>query len=449
MRQQFVPEVIPALIRRHAEDAAFYWLQHDASAYSPRLTLTGLERFSQLLAAHLEGIDIAGDAGWQHSQAALQKWRQTGEAFVCAYAALQNNNASQLDAVTQEVNARPEELLRAVISALAWVAWPQAQPTLAAWSAGSAGSVMQVAALRAAALIGPGAAASLSQSIDHFLGSTNAYVRSAACRAAAAVGQLPTTDTLLRAALQDPDLSVRAEAAIALGKQAYAEGQHHTPFAIKVADVLWHAIVAQVDLHNASSGWYRKQTLRRLNRWVQHLAWLVPLGNPELAALLAFMPVRVALRFAAYHGDPAHLPFVVKQMDDAATARYAGWVWQTITGVDIEAAGMTLPESEPDASPAAITQSQLDADNGMALPDAAKIERYPTTGFQCGKRYLLGQQLSAASLLDVLDVLEHAPQALRSIAVMHLQPSRPEGNLGLRGPVQAQRQLLSTLRAAL
>ena len=446
MASSSIPSNIPPLIRRHAEDAAFFWLQHDTSAYSSRLTLTGLDRFSHLLAAHLEGIEVAGDAGWQPSLAALQKWKQTGEAFVCTHAALKNNNASQLDAVMQEVNARPDELLRAVISALVWVARPHAVATISAWSTDQNEPVKQVAALRAVALIGQGAAASLSKSIDHFLSSTNDHVRGAACRAAPACGQSPATDALLRTALQDLDLSVRAEAAIALGKHAYTQGKQHSPAAIKVADVLWHAIVAQVDLHNAAIGWYSKQTLRRLNRWVQHLAWLVSPGNSELAALLAFMPPRVALRFVAYHGNPAHLPFVVAQMGDANTARYAGWVWQTITGIDIEAAGMTLLELESGDSPAAVTQSQLDADSGLALPDAKRIERYATHGLQSGKRYLVGQQLSAA---HVLDVLEQAPQALRSIAVMHLQLSRPEINLALRGPVRVQQQQLSAMRAAL
>ena len=441
----FIAPIIPNLIRRHTEDAAFYWLQHDTSAYSPRLDLDGLERFSYLLAAHLEGIEVAGDAGWQPSLAALQKWKQTGEAFVCAYTALQNNDPAQLDEVMQEVGARPDELLRSMISALAWVPRARALEAIANWSGGDSGAVKQVAALRAAALMGHSATASLSQPIGYFLTNTDAHVRGAACRAAAVSGRSSTADTQLRTALQDPELAVRAEAAIALGKHAYMQDQQSTPTIIKVADTLWHAIVAQVDLHNAATGWYSKQTLRRLNRWVQHLAWLVPLGNAELAALLAFMPARVALRFVAYHGDPAHLPFVVSQMGDVNTARYAGWVWQAITGVDIKAAGMALPDPELDDTAPAVTQARLDADVGMALPNVQAIGQYSTAALQKGKRYLLGQQLSLA---HTLDVLEDAPQALRSIAAIHLQLSHPEANLGLRGPVQAQQQLLSAMRDA-
>ncbi|WP_267877617.1 hypothetical protein [Massilia frigida] len=33
--------IIAPLVRRHAEDAAFYWSQHDGSASSPHLTLAG------------------------------------------------------------------------------------------------------------------------------------------------------------------------------------------------------------------------------------------------------------------------------------------------------------------------------------------------------------------------------------------------------------------------
>jgi uncharacterized protein (TIGR02270 family) len=445
MRQPFAPDVIPALIRRHAEDAAFYWLQHDASGYSPRLSLGGLERFSNLLAAHLEGIEVAGDAGWQPSLAALQQWKQTGEAFVCAHTALQNNDPVQLDEVMQEVGARPDELLRSVISALAWVPRARALDAIANWSGADSDAVKQVAALRAAALMGQSATASLSQPIKYFLTNTDAHVRSAACRAAAVSDQSSAADAQLRSALQDPELAVRAEAAIALGRHAYAQGQQGTPTAIKVADTLWHAMVAQVDLHNVATGWYSKQTLRRLNRWVQHLAWLVPLGNSELAALLAFMPPRVALRFVAYHGDPAQLPFVIAQMADANTARYAGWVWQAITGVDIQAAGLALAEPEPDDSAPAVSQARLDADLGVALPNVQAIAQYSTAALQNGQRYLQGKPLSWA---HTLDVLEEAPQALRSIAAMHLQLSRPATSFALRGPVQVQQQALNALRAS-
>jgi uncharacterized protein (TIGR02270 family) len=438
-----ISSTIAPLIRRHAEDAAFYWLQHDASAYSSRLNLGGLERFSQLLAAHLEGIEVAGDAGWQSSLTALQKWKQTGEAFVCAYTALQNRNAAQLDAVVLEVGARPDELLRSVVSALAWVPRAQALEAIANWSTDHSSAVQQVAALRGTALIGDSAAHSLTKPVHHFLSSADAHVRSAACRAAAALAQSPTTDALLRTALQDAELAVRAEAAIALGRHAYAQGQQSTPTAIRVADTLWHAIVAQVDLHNAATGWFHKQSLRRLNRWVQHLACLIPLGNPDLAALLAFMPPRVALRFVAYHGDPAHLPFVVSRMGTPDTARYAGWVWQSITGVDFQAAGLALPEPELEHAASVITQERLDADAGLALPNTNAIGKYSTAALQNGKPYLLGQQLSPAQMLDVL---EEAPQAIRSIAGMHLQLNRPDVHLGLRGPVQVQLQLLAAMR---
>jgi hypothetical protein len=156
------------------------------------------------------------------------------------------------------------------------------------------------------------------------------------------------------------------------------------------------------------------------------------------------MPPRVALRFVAYHGDPAHLPFVVAQMSDAQTARYAGWVWQTITGVDLQTAGMALAESELLDSAPIVTHARLDADVGMALPNAQAISRYAITALGNGKRYLLGQQLTLAHMLNVLEV---APQALRSIAAMHLHLNHPEANIALRSPAQIQMHALSAMRA--
>jgi hypothetical protein len=97
MSLQASPPVIAPLVRRHVEDASFYWAQHDASAYSPRLSLSGLARFSDLLDAHLEGVLVAGSAGWAPTLDALERWKQPGEAFVCTYAALHRGDMAPED----------------------------------------------------------------------------------------------------------------------------------------------------------------------------------------------------------------------------------------------------------------------------------------------------------------------------------------------------------------
>ncbi|MFZ6674200.1 hypothetical protein [Undibacterium sp. Xuan67W] len=470
MSSQTPPPVIAPLVRRHVEDAAFYWAQHDASTYSPRLSLSGLARFSDLLDAHLEGVLVADSTGWQPTLGALERWKQPGEAFVCAYAALYRDEMAQLEALLAVVRARPDELLRGVISALAWVPQASALAVISRWTQDDSDSVMQVAALRALALIearrteaenategGMEDAApvqtALSQPLSHFLASTDAHVRAAACRVAANTPSDQQLELALSNCLQDADLAVRAQAAIAVALHArraeFNAANNRTEqsedIGILAAETLWQCIVSQVSLVAESSGWYRKQALRRLNRWVQHLAGMIPLGNPQLSALLTFMPARVGLRFVAYHGDPAHLPYVLTHMTDVETARYAGWVWQTVTGVDLVSAGLALAESEQAASPA-ISDARLDADLGLALPNAAAVAAYANTTLHSGQRYLLGQVLTPTSALAYLD---ESTQAIRNIAANYLQLSHPNLSVTVRGPAHQQVAALEQLQAVL
>ncbi len=441
-----VPNVIAPLVRRHAEDAAFYWSQHDASAYSPRLTLSGLARFSHLLSAHLEGVEVAGAQGWEPALAALDRWKQPGEAFVCAHVALQCGDAVQLDALLEHVRASPDNLLRGVISALTWVPRAHALDIIRCWTGAGSETITQVAALRAVALIGEQAETTLSQPIAHFMLSLDAHVRAAACRAAAIFRESCTVEPLLHAALRDSELTVRAEAAITLGHRGQALATADADAQITAAGTLWQCVAAQVNVFNAATGWYRKQAMRRLNRWVQQLAWQAPLGHKDLPALLAFVPPRVGLHFVAYHGDPVHLPYVISTMNDPETARYAGWVWHAITGVDMQAAGMALPEPEPTPDAPAASEARLDADLGLPLPHIDAIRAYPSASLRHSIRYLLGQELTESHALDVLDA---SSQALRSIAAQTMMFSYPQGSIAVRGPAQVQMQSCAAMRMAL
>jgi len=60
---QAIPQFIPPLVARHAEDAAFYWMQRNANAHSPLLRFERLMHFDQLLTAHLDGLRVAGHVG--------------------------------------------------------------------------------------------------------------------------------------------------------------------------------------------------------------------------------------------------------------------------------------------------------------------------------------------------------------------------------------------------
>ena len=55
---------IDSIITQHAEEAAFLWLQRDAAVREPHYSLADLAELDNRVEAHIDGLRIAGDAGW-------------------------------------------------------------------------------------------------------------------------------------------------------------------------------------------------------------------------------------------------------------------------------------------------------------------------------------------------------------------------------------------------
>lgn len=398
--------VVAPIIRRHAADAAFYWQQLDVSLTEPGLRAQRLLHFARLLAAHLEGLTVAGPAALPAAREALAQWRKPGEAFAASYAALCAGDEGALHAVLGLIARAPDLLLRGLIGALTATPKASAQAFFErAWSLLSAGSaahtpvevVQLVAALRASALRGvPLDAAVRAGALNH----PHPAVRAAACRACTGAPELA-----LR--LADPDLAVRAEAAIALRSDP-----------LQAASALWQCVAAQAQACLSATGWNRLQTQRRLARWLRHLAWLAPLDHADVPALLAHLPLREALRFVLFHGNPAHLDFVRQALGDAEQGRWAGFVWQSLTGVDLVANGLTLAEPPIDLD-AGLSRARQDGDQGLPLPDPNAVSKHPANAALsqlAGQRVLLGQTLCPAFLASLLRIEADQPQLLRAVA---------------------------------
>lgn len=420
--------VVAPLVTRHAEDAAFYWSQADGAGTAFALTPARLAHFDRLLEAHLEGLAVAGAEGLEPALVALERWRKSGEAFVCTWLVAQHPGDSNLANLSQRLAAAPDTLLRGAISALARLPAERSAPLRARWLAPEAAPHEQVVALRAEALID-----GTTPPDETFFNAADAHVRAAACRACATAPE--SSIAALSARLHDEALPVRAEAAIAL---------RGTASATEALAVLWQCVATQATLSRALGGADARSAARRLHRWVRHLAWAAPFGHPDLPALFEFLPPRQALTFALYHGDCAHLPRVIAAMDDAQTARYAGWVWQALTGVDLAANGLLRPDPPLDTD-APVDENRRDADNGLPLPDPAAIAAY-RLALPTGTRLLLGQPLTPELAIDVLD---EAVQAFRVIAAHALTMYFPDRPMHARAPYAHQRRALNALATAI
>lgn len=416
------PRTIDALVRRHAEDAAFYWTQLDAAAMSPRIGLEGIARFQGLLGAHLDGLFVAGESGQLAAFKALDRWMKPGEAYVAAWLSLRRDDAASLAAVMQLVARQPAVLLRGLIGALACLPADAASRSLRMLSGAPDNEIAQVAALRAAALRGANGVRSLAQPVSHYLRSSSMHVAAAACRAASVVPKDEASMALLQGLLGAPGTPgasaapVRAEAAIALHAGRRATGGPATA-------ALWQSIVLQASVLSSATGWERRQAQRRLNRWVRCFGWMAPHGHGNLPGLFEFLPSRLGLGFALSHGDPAHLRYVVRQMAQPESAAYAGWVWQTLTGLPLPARASPLTRE-------GAVSAALDGDDTLPLPDIAAVNAVHVDA-PPGGRILLGQpltvELAHRLLADGTAVELHA---LASTALYFLQPGHAQARVG-------------------
>jgi len=408
--------IVSSFVERHVGEAGFYWQQRDQSAISALDDFSSLLEFDQTLQAHLDGITAAGDVGWDLAREALERWQGPGEAFVCTVLAVQHGaHAERLRQILEQVAQQPEYLLRGLISALLWCDSAPVTPLIDSWTEADASIIQQAAAWRVIArspafAVNTDTAQRLSTAMRH----SEPHLRAAACRAAALFGQTEA----LTVCLTDEHPVVAAEAAIALRR----------------ALRLWQS-VSQLLQTLPTGGFAKEQAERRLQRWLQHLALLVPISNADIPCLLDTLPPRLALHFILHHADPAHLPWVVQRMEDATCARLAGWVWQTITGIDLEQHELT--RDEPADSP---DDDTSDLDPGLPLPDVQKISAYPLA--LPAAPVLLGQPLTQIQLLVLLN---DAPQPLRWNAAQRMAATADREILNTQARANLQRMALERL----
>ncbi len=419
------------VLRRHALDAAFYWRQLDGSLDSFHLTPERLDEFSLQMQAHLEGLLSARREGWSAALNALERWRQPGEVFVATWLAGQVDHPTLWQPIWSLVHINRDGLIRAMVSAFAWLPTQQRTRLIQRWLDPNASNVQKVVALRAAALTDLPAEAIGTRPLADWLNAADPWITASACRWASSVcHRYESVVPTLRSLLSSDAWVVRTEAAIALTRLGHDDNG--------VLSALWRGVAEQTLRVQAASGWYLHQEGRRLRRWLAHLAHAVPVGHPGIEPLLAQLPQRSALLFALHHGRPEVFPYVLEQMEDPAHQRLAGWVWQTMTGWNLEQHG--LVDSDVTATEA--------MDAGLPRPDAAAVRAlhyHLVVDIPEGSSLLYGEALS---LPLAADVLEAAPQAVRHVVALALSYGAADHVFQVRAPLWKQRPALHQLRMA-
>lgn len=426
---------IPVVVMQHVEDAAHLRHVRSVLVRAPHVRMLQLGRIDERIAAHLDGIAVAGAYGGGLTLQALER-PGVGEVFVATVGAISNRDADRLDkllAITEAVPASRAGLL----SAFGWVPAPDLQ--------GISRELLEAphpwhreVGLATCAMHGVDPGLALDSAIragsgDAGEGEGSTALRARALRVAGQCGRRDLVEACL-AALADAKERCRfaaASSALLLGDLAQA------PDAL--ANMASDALIAPG---------LRLAALRVV------LKVISPQRAQSLLAVFANEPasVRILIQGIGIAGDPHYMPWLIDQMADLELARLAGEAFSFITGLDLayldlERKPPENAESGPNDDPADDDVAP-DEDESLPWPDPLKIGAWWQANaqrFALGTRYFIGEPPSPSHCLGVLRT---GFQRQRIAAAEYLSLLRPGTPLfSVAAPTWRQHRLLAQMRA--
>jgi uncharacterized protein (TIGR02270 family) len=387
---------------QHAGDAACLWSRREAACLSSAYTLPDLAFLDERIDAHLDGLRLAGDEGWEACLDALDAAEEPEDLFAPASIAAEQEHPRAMGKVLDATGGKPDEL-QIVAHAIAWSSPAAASRVLERLLAPRAPPVLHALGIDASALHGrdPGPA------LEHALSSNDLRLASRALRAA---GELGRVDLLpvLRQELQgdrEPCRAWAAWSAVLLGDA------HSLPVLVEVAQGTGPVAPFAQDL-----------ALRKAD----------PARGGELVRALLAEPgrAREALIAIGSLGEPSWVPWLLQAMHDPAASRLAADAFALMTGLDLRAsklAGPALAPTDPSDDPGADDVAP-DPDRLLPWPDPEAVAaawEARRASFPAGSRRLLGQALTREHLARVLREGHQRARASAAIELRLLDPRAP------------------------
>jgi uncharacterized protein (TIGR02270 family) len=409
--------VIPMVIAQHAEEAAFHWLLRDAAVCAPHYSLDDLAKLDNRLDAHIDGLRIAGDAGWKICQEQLG-WEEPGEVFVAAVLAFESGHEAHMQAVL-EAGSASRELSRSLVSALGWLPYQQVETSIQQLLTADSSDLRRIGiATYTVHRRDPGYPLTAALSGD------DPWLKARALRAVGELGRVDLFPLLQNNLNVDNELCrfSAAWSAALLGDM----GAMPTLQAIASLDRLHREEAVKMAL--------RSMDLAAAHAWQQSLAY-----NPDT--------MRLAIIGAGVVGDPVSISWLTEQMAIPELARVAGEAFMMITGVDI--AYEDLEGEWPEGFEAGPTEDPedenvaMDPDEDLPWPKPEAIHtwwRNHQGQFRSGTRYLTGKPMSSDWLWDVLRNGRQRQRAAAALELALQQPGQPL--FEVRAPGFRQQRLL-------
>ena len=401
--QSIARSPIPVVVSQHVEDAAALRSTRTHLVSAPHVKLLHLGRLDERLAAHLDGVSVAGDFGARLAAAALES-PGTGQVFVATVGTIQSGQADGLDKLFSLIEAVPDAR-KGFTSAFGWVSKDTLKGTASALL-NAAAPFRKLVGITACALhrVDPGAA------LNPAISSSDALVRARSLRCAGEVGrrdQLPACVEHLK----DED-------------------------AVSAFWAAWSSTL--LGDRSKSIGVLRGLTITPSScreRAVQLALKLLALPEAhELLKSFSKDPAnqRVLLQGAGIAGDPHYVPWLIKQMEDLKLTRLAGESFSFITGLDL--AYLDLERKPPEGTELGPTDNPededvaMDADDSLPWPDPVKIQKWWDANkhrFQPGVRYFMGEPVNIENCKRVLREGFQRQRIAAALYLSLLQPGTP------------------------
>lgn len=395
--------VIPHIIDQHAEEAAFLWLLRHNAVYAPHYNLKDLAKLDNRVEAHIDGLRIAGDYGWEACCNNLE-FKGAGEVFAAGLLALEGNNIDRINKVYQVAEETPETLT-GLVSAFGWVEPHLLQGKVSGLLV-SKNPLWRQVGIAACAIhrVNPG------KHLDQAIQDSDTQLRIRALRAAAELGRADLKQIIIEQ-VNDQDVTVSlwaAWSAVLLGARGNALSRLQTSivegsdFSVKAMSVAFRVLDLQ-----AVKG-LLKGLVQNENR------------------------LRDAIIGAGISGDPSYIPWLIKQMEVPKLAKIAGESFSFITGVDIAYEDLEgkLPK---DFAPGPTENPEdedvaMDADEDFPCPDPLLIGRWRKQrqqDFLPGQRYLSGKPANEPQCQSVLRSGKQRQRQAAALELALMQPATP------------------------
>jgi uncharacterized protein (TIGR02270 family) len=396
--------IIPSIVAQHTEESAFLWLQRDRAVRSTHFLLSDLTRLDDRVEAHLDGLRIAGEEGWEVALEVLGP-ADAGEVFALAVLAFEQGEEAKIQDILSLGTASPD-LARGVVSALGWLAYERALPHIKALLAAES-TVLSRVGLAASAIHRrtPGGTV-----LNAALASDDPLLKARALRAAGELG-LVDFHIAARSNLKAKDPTVQfwaawSNALLSGHKDAVAYlqtlAESGDPLAERAAGMAMRRLAP-----NDAKIWL-KRLVKELDR------------------------KRIAIISAGAFADPEAIPFLLDQMKDPELARVAGEAFCLVTGADVRLDKLRVDkpkgfESGPTDQPEDENVA-MDPDENLLWPNPELVRKWWTDrqgNFAKGTRYLLGQPITPESLRLALKNGYQRQRAAAAIELAILKPGRP------------------------